>query len=247
MHRLVAPGGDEPGGGDVLLRHIPVEIIEPQPHVERQLADRPLILHEQGRRGRAIVLLPSRRDVVRHAGRAQAASVRHHARSSRWCVCVERVTEQRVVGDAPLQRLLVGALIAELDVVRAGHVRGRRAPVVRIGVVVGPSEAERIEGATIREVRRMALNRCDLGHGNQVDSIRRRLTEAVPDVMEPREARFEQKLVRDRRVPRRLRDVVRRVVIARPRLRRRRRATAEVAEPDPIRLGAATAALGAQR
>ncbi len=130
---------------------------------------------------------------------------------------------------------------------RAGHIRHRPAPVVRVGVVVGIGDLEGVVDASIREVRRMALNRCDLGHGNQVDSIRRRLTEAVPDVMEPREARFEQKLVRDRRVPRRLRDVVRRVVIARPRLRRRRRATAEVAEPDPIRLGAATAALGAQR
>ena len=85
----------------------------------------------------------------------------------------------------------------------------------------------------------MVVDRLRFSHRNETGQrVRRRLSEARPQILEAREAGFEQDLVRDRRRPGGLRHVVREIVIARPRFGR----GGERPETDPVVPASSTAA-----
>ena len=176
---------------------------------ERQPSPGPRVLHVEGGDLRVIGLLPVRQ--------AERVRVRHAE--------VEAILHERLgchdlrLGDEP------ASLIPDLHVVRAGHVRRRGAPVVRVAVVVVVGRdravhivrARRIADAGSRIDRRRLLR-----HRDQVeDPVRRQLARAARMVVrEAREAGLEQQLVRHRRRPGPLRQVVREIEVVGPGLGR---------------------------
>ena len=111
-------------------------------------------------------------------------------------------------------------MIADLEVVRPGDIRGRRSPLHRGGVVIRKGVSVRIVETAIAEVRQSIDGRL-LGDRNQVgEPIGRHLAIAREPVLEPRDPRVQEHPVRHGRPPGCLRHVIRQVVVTRKRLRR---------------------------
>ncbi len=185
-------------------RPAPGAVVANRP-LQRQLAQRPLILGEEGRRHRVIGRVPPRGEDV-----AEADGI----------PVVERVAQLRIVGDPPGRLHQAGAHVADLEVVRAGDIRRRRPPLDRAGFVVRKGVSVRIVEPAIAEVRE-SIDRRLLGDRNQVgEPIGRHLAVAREPVVEPREPRVEEQPVRHRRRPGGLRHVVGQVVVTGKRLGR---------------------------
>ena len=123
--------------------------------LHRELLLRPGVLNIQRGRRRAIGSLEVRQPVgelVRHA-------------------VLEAIDELRIVGYRRDVGNQVRALIADFHAVRTGHIGGRRAPVVRIPVIV------LIRGqAAIGEIRAVVGDRRLLRHRDQIeDAVGRQL------------------------------------------------------------------------
>ena len=171
-------------GGTVAVRRRPApRAIVPHGALQRQAADRPLVLCVQADRLRAIVLIPARRQEVRDAD---------------GHLVVECVPQLCMVRHASVVHGRKVALVANLHVVRAGDVGQGPAPRRLQGIVVVEAEVERIEHPAIGEIW-PPVDAPLFRHRNQVHQpVRRRHAEPRVAVGEPRIARFEQHSAADR-------------------------------------------------
>ncbi len=198
--------------------------------LQRQPAARPAILDVRRRRRRAIRLVPlgqPERELIRHA-------------------LVETVGDLRIGHEEPPVDDDVRALVTDLQVVRPGDVRRRRAPVVWIrviGIRGGDSAIDEVRPRRILQPRRRIDRRRLLGHRDQIeDPVGRNLARRAAAEREIGEAGLEQQTACHRRAPHRLRYVVRRVAeIVGIRLGRHGRRACR----DPV--GASTVAAGGGR
>ena len=197
---------------------------------------------------RALQRHPVLRPLILHVERVEPRAVAVHVRRDALRERDREAVEEQVVLDARVHRVvvllldLVGGLIADLQVVRAGHVGRRGPPHVVLLVDVGdvaeeaPRRAVGVEG----ERRARARMRHQLEHRDEVHQRAARLL-AAPAAVERRDAGLEQQLVGERRAPAALDDLL--AVV--PHVARFRRAGVEAAvERDPV-VAAVAALLGA--
>ena len=217
--------------------------------LQRQAADRPLVLGIQPDRLRAIVLVPARRQEVRDRHRAQTGRAAGRTRGVHGGVRIEGVAQLRVVGHASVVHFDERAAVSDLDVVRPGDVGHRCAPARVQRVVVVEAEVERIEDAAIREVR-PPVDAALLGDRDEIhQSVGRRHAEPGVPVGESRVASLDQRAAVERRGIGGLRRVVGKVVVAREGFGRHRVGAERAARRHPVvaRLAAAVAPLAKRR
>ena len=199
-------------------------MIEPDRALQRHAAHRPLLLRVQ-----------------RVIARAQLAQVRvQRQRDQVGRAVVEAVRHLLVVGEVLLVVGVEGALVAELQVVRAGDVGHRRVPVVLPHPVRRPVRGSigQVRDAAVQRTVRRAL----LGDANETARQVAGHLVAAPAREVVAEARGQQDAVGHRRIPRELLHALEAILVGRGFRRRDRRTAVDESalarlRPAPVVVG----------